>query len=225
VEIVPGVHLLQLTFVNAFLVDAGGELVLVDAGIPGGDRKILAYFKELRRASSELASIAITHCHIDHIGGLAGIALATGAQVCASETDAAVIAGQSQQFRPPPNRPMRILGRALNTFIKPSAVRVDRILRDGDRVGPLVAVASPGHTAGHLSFYWPERRTLFAGDSMVTQPRLRGPLEDFTEDMAEATRSVRRLAKLDIDTLCVAHGAPILAGAGVALRRMAEALP
>jgi glyoxylase-like metal-dependent hydrolase (beta-lactamase superfamily II) len=223
-EIVPGIHLLQFTFVNAFLVDAGGSLVLVDTGIPGSDRKILTYLRELHRTPGEVKSIAITHCHVDHIGGLAGIAGATGGEVCASQQDAAVISGQASQFRPPPNRPMRILGRALNRFVKAATVRVDRLLRDGDRVGPLVAVASPGHTVGHLCYYWPERRTLFAGDSMVTQPTLRGPLEDFTEDIAEANRSLRRLAELDVETVCVSHGAPILTGAGVELRRLAEAL-
>jgi glyoxylase-like metal-dependent hydrolase (beta-lactamase superfamily II) len=224
-EIVPGVHLLKFTFVNASLVDDGSSLVLVDAGVPGSDRGILGYLKSLGRSPSEVVSIAITHCHFDHVGGLAALARATSAQVCASESDAAVISGESRQFRPPLNSPVRILSRALGAFVKPAAVRVDRLLRDGDWVGPLVVVAAPGHTLGHLCYYWPQRRILFAGDSMVTQPGLRGPLEDFTEDMAEANRSLRRLAELDIDTLCVAHGAPILAGAGAQLRRMAEALP
>ncbi|MDO9066024.1 MAG: MBL fold metallo-hydrolase [Chloroflexota bacterium] len=223
-EIVPGVHLLQFTFVNVFLIDTGDPLVMVDAGIPGSGRQILSYLMDLRRLPADLEAIAITHCHFDHVGALAVLSRATGAQVCASQTDAAVISGQARQFRPPLNRPVRFLGRALGAFVKPAAVRVDRILRDGDRVGPLVVVASPGHTLGHLCYYWPEPRTLFAGDSMVTQPRLRGPLEDFTEDMAEAHRSLRRLSELDVETLCVSHGAPILAGAGVQLRRMTEAL-
>jgi glyoxylase-like metal-dependent hydrolase (beta-lactamase superfamily II) len=101
---------------------------------------------------------------------------------------------------------------------------VDRILLDGDRVGPLVAVATPGHTMGHLCYYWPERRVLFAGDSMVTQSQLRGPVEDFTEDMVEANRSLWRVGELDIDTLCLSHGAPIVAGAGIQLRTLIEAL-
>jgi glyoxylase-like metal-dependent hydrolase (beta-lactamase superfamily II) len=223
-EIVPGVHLLKFTFVNAFLIDDGGPLVLVDAGVPGSDREILAYLKQLHRPPSEVGSVAITHCHFDHVGGLAGLARATGAQVCASELDAAVISGEVQQFRPRLNSAVRILGRALGAFVKPAVVRVDRILHDGDRVGPLVAVATPGHTPGHLCYYWPERRVLFAGDSMVTRARLRGPLEDFTEDMAEAHRSVQRLSELDVETLCVSHGAPILAGAGEQLRQLVEAL-
>jgi glyoxylase-like metal-dependent hydrolase (beta-lactamase superfamily II) len=224
VEIVPGVHLLPFTFVNAFLIDAGGPLMLVDAGVPGSGGQVLRHLKDLGRAPAELESIGVTHCHFDHVGGLAVLSSATSAQVCASQPDAAVISGQARQFRPPLNRPIRILGRALGAFVKPAVARVDRILRDGDRVGPLVVVASPGHTLGHLCFYWPERRILFAGDSMVTQPRLRGPLEDFTEDMAEAHRSLRRLADLDVDTLCVSHGAPIVVGAGLRLRQMLEAL-
>jgi glyoxylase-like metal-dependent hydrolase (beta-lactamase superfamily II) len=219
-EIVPGVHLLSFSFVNAFLVDSGGPLVLVDTGIPGSDRKILAYLRELRREPRDVESIAITHCHFDHVGALAALEIETGAEVCASQADAAVVCGEARQFRPPANRPVRILGRVLNALVKPAPVRVDRILQDGDRVGPLVAVTSSGHTAGHLCFYWPERRTLFAGDSMVTRQGLHGPMQDFTEDMATANRSLRRLAELEVETLCVSHGAPIRSDAGQALRRL-----
>lgn len=223
-EIVPGVHLLRFAFVNAFLVDAGGHLVLVDAGTPGSGQRVLNYLRTMGREPADLEAIAITHCHFDHVGGLAIVGQATGAEVCASDADAAVIRGGAPQYRPPLNRPGRILGRALGVFVKPGAAKVDRILRDGDLVGPLVVVASPGHTKGHLCYYWPERRILFAGDSMVTQPHLRGPMEDFTEGMPEALCSLRRLADMGIETLCVSHGAPILSGAGGKLRRLVEAV-
>ena len=44
---------------------------------------------------------------------------------------------------------------------------VDAYIHDGDRIGPLHVVHAPGHTPGHLAFYWPERRMLFCGDAVV----------------------------------------------------------
>ena len=48
---------------------------------------------------------------------------------------------------------------------------VDRVLREGESVdtdaGALVAVATPGHVREHLSFLWPARQALFAGDLVL----------------------------------------------------------
>ena len=40
-QIVPGVHLVALGFVNAYLLEGGDGLTLIDTGIPGSAPKIL----------------------------------------------------------------------------------------------------------------------------------------------------------------------------------------
>ncbi|NIP80151.1 MAG: MBL fold metallo-hydrolase, partial [Gemmatimonadetes bacterium] len=47
----------------------------------------------------------------------------------------------------------------------------DGSLRDGEGVrtdaGALIALATPGHTADHVAFHWPERDAVFCGDLMM----------------------------------------------------------
>ena len=56
---------------HAFLIDAGGELTLVDTLFEGDARLVLEAIDALGRAPSDLKRIAITHAHRSHLGGLA----------------------------------------------------------------------------------------------------------------------------------------------------------
>jgi glyoxylase-like metal-dependent hydrolase (beta-lactamase superfamily II) len=47
--------------------------------------------------------------------------------------------------------------------------RPSRTLQEGDRVGSLEVIASPGHTPGHASFLDVRDRGLIAGDAFQTQ--------------------------------------------------------
>jgi glyoxylase-like metal-dependent hydrolase (beta-lactamase superfamily II) len=64
-----------------------------------------------------------------------------------------------------------------------------RLVGDGDGIGPLVAVATPGHRPGSVS-YWHERSgTLFAGDAWQTRAGLSvaGDTRSFFPFVAMAT--------------------------------------
>jgi len=223
-RITPGIHLLKWPFVNAYLVEGEEGLFLVDTGAPGAHKGILRYLQHLQRHPDEVKAIAITHYHFDHVGGLAAMQAATGAQVCAGAADIPYIEGKVSPWQPPLNSLTRILGRLLSALVKAQPCAVDRALEEGSRVGPLVAVATPGHTPGHVSYYWPQRQALFVGDALVAQPGLQGPRPDYTMDMAMARRSVKHLAELTVEILCPAHGEPIMTHGGEALRRVAETL-
>lgn len=45
--------------------------------------------------------------------------------------------------------------------------RIDVLLQDGDRVGSLLALKTPGHTPGSMSFLDTRSKILFAGDAFV----------------------------------------------------------
>ncbi|HOV80978.1 MAG TPA: MBL fold metallo-hydrolase, partial [Bacillota bacterium] len=53
-----------------YLVDGGGELALIDAGLGYSYRQILNNIKEIGLDVSRLKCVVATHGHIDHIGGL-----------------------------------------------------------------------------------------------------------------------------------------------------------
>jgi glyoxylase-like metal-dependent hydrolase (beta-lactamase superfamily II) len=96
-------------------------------------------------------------------------------------------------------------------------VRVDRTLGDGDRMdlGPaphgrgrwhLEAVFTPGHAPGHLAFYEPSYRLLFAGDMVSTLSSVIVAPPD--GDLAVYLESLRRLRGLPARLLLPAHGPP-----------------
>jgi len=83
VEIVPEVHLVEgMRGGNVYLL-VDDALVLIDTGMPGNTDNILRYIKGLGREPKDLASIIITHGHIDHMGSLYKLRDVTGAKAIA----------------------------------------------------------------------------------------------------------------------------------------------
>lgn len=82
--------------------------------------------------------------------------------------------------------------------------------REGDLIRGLRVVATPGHTAGHLSLLATDDDVLLAGDLIGNQNGevVRAP-EAFTADPAQAERSLHRVAFLDFADMYPSHGAPI----------------
>lgn len=81
---------------------------------------------------------------------------------------------------------------------------------DGEVIRGLRVMATPGHTAGHLSLFEEEHRTLFIGDivgnmfgHLVLAP------EQFTSDAQSALLSLHRLASVGFDRLIFSHGAEL----------------
>ncbi len=56
-ELAPGVHQVPLGGVNAFLLDDGDALTLIDAGLPKRDRRVLAAIQGLGRRPLDVRDI------------------------------------------------------------------------------------------------------------------------------------------------------------------------
>jgi glyoxylase-like metal-dependent hydrolase (beta-lactamase superfamily II) len=96
-------------------------------------------------------------------------------------------------------------------------------------------IHTPGHTAGHVSFFRDQGRVLIAGDAFVTtkqesfwsvatqKPEFHGPPAYFTSDWDAAKLSVQRLAELQPLVDATGHGPPISGvEASAGLRALAE---
>ena len=86
---------------------------------------------------------------------------------------------------------------------------MDEYIHEGDRIGPLTVLYAPGHSPGHLAFYWPERRALIAGDAVCTWPVFMLGWRGFMLNVRQHKASVRRLAELDSDIVLSGHGDPL----------------
>lgn len=224
-EIVPGVWAISMAYVSAFVIADDG-LTLIDSGLPN---KVDAIRKGMADAGGgALRNIAVTHHHMDHVGGLAKLVAEPGVTVWAHQADARVIRGDVDPPRPPGRNVVERAGISGFRRFGPKAevARVDREVRDGEELpigGGLVAYHTPGHTAGHLSFLMPSERLLFVGDAAARMMgRLAPPLGIYTEDHEAVKTSIAKLAALDFDVACFGHGSVLKGGAAAAFRKLAE---
>ena len=232
-EIAPGIHSHGQKMggnVHAFLLDDGEGLTLIDTLYDTDGKRVLGAIARLGRTPQDLRRIVLTHGHRSHLGGLAALKRASGATVYAHEWEADIIAGErtAQPVTPIPMRPLgtylRVyhlqLGAALGIGKHPPCA-VDRSLKDGDRVGPLEVLHTPGHSPGHLAFWWPERRTLVAGDAIVTYPAFAPGWPAFTLNERQHRESLGRMAALDAEILAVGHGDPLTTDVAARVRALA----
>ncbi|MEJ7618004.1 MAG: MBL fold metallo-hydrolase [Pyrinomonadaceae bacterium] len=139
---------------RAICIDPGGE----------AERVVAA----LERHGLHLQAIALTHAHMDHIGGVSALKkLRPDAQIILHELDEPLYHQLSQQ-------PLwlgipRAEWPALN-FDYEAPPPIDRRWVDGEiyRVGRLAFEIShcPGHTPGHVALFEPTERVIFAGDCL-----------------------------------------------------------
>ena len=80
-------------------------------------------------------------------------------------------------------------------------------LSDGDTVNSLRAIATPGHTEGHLSLIDESQAALLVGDCLgvVDGQLVRAPAQ-FTADREQAEESLHRLLSLGGSRMLFAHG-------------------
>jgi glyoxylase-like metal-dependent hydrolase (beta-lactamase superfamily II) len=237
----PALHPLYEWFgrVHCYVLDDGDGLTVIDALGSIDAAKILEHLHRIGRRPGDVRRIILTHAHLTHVKGAATLKRASGAWVWAPIEEKDIIEGR----RPSnittwiPRRPFRVLPQQylLNLshvlwrigirpgFLNFPPVNVDHpIEKDGEQIGPVIAIRTPGHSPGSTSFYWPEMETLFAGDAVVTWPRFELGWRGLTEDYRQNVESVRKLVtwfedrRWRIKALATGHGAIRYTDDGVA---------
>ncbi|MBW7453151.1 MBL fold metallo-hydrolase [Paenibacillus sepulcri] len=203
----------QLTFlprafpVNCYLVEEETELTLVDAGMPFSIKGIL---EAAAGIGKPLTRIVLTHGHGDHVGALDGLKHALPeAKVYISARDAQLLAGNKSLLPGEPQSPIR------GSVPKSIRTKPDVLLEEGDRIGSLQAIATPGHTPGHMAFIDVRNNALIAGDSMQTRGgvavsgkvKWRFPFPAMaTWNKQAALDSAKKMRALSPSLLAVGHG-------------------
>lgn len=136
---------------TVFWCEATRQAAVID---PGGDLDRIQRALEDERL--QLAKILVTHGHIDHAGGVAALAAATGVPIEGPhEDDRFWIEGMPQQ--------RRMFGFPAGESFEPT-----RWLREGDKVTfgevELSVLHCPGHTPGHIVFHHVPGKLLQVGD-------------------------------------------------------------
>jgi glyoxylase-like metal-dependent hydrolase (beta-lactamase superfamily II) len=222
--VVPGLWEVSLGFVNAFLLEMEGGLVLIDTGVPGSAQKIMEAVRALGRAPGDVRQILVTHCHSDHSGSVAELKRLTSAPATMHADDAAMVrAGNAMRpVKPAPGLVNGIVGRMIRRLTpkRIGPAEIEHEAQDGEVLpiaGGLQAVHAPGHCAGQLVFLWPQHGgVLIAADAAANVLRL--GFAPVYEDLEEGKQSLAKLAALEFEVACFGHGRPIRSGASKQFR-------
>ncbi len=207
-----GRYLVQLTRfprlfpINSYLVREDDGLTLIDTTIASSAPAIVEAAREL---GMPIKRIVLTHAHGDHIGAVDALhQLLPEAEVLISARDARFLAGD---MRLDPGEPRDKLRGAYQKI----ATKPTRLLVDGDRVGSLQVIASPGHTPGHIALLDTRDGSLIAGDALQTRAgvAVSGTVRWLFPFPAMATwhrptalARARRLRALGPSRLAIGHG-------------------
>ncbi|MCB0046398.1 MAG: MBL fold metallo-hydrolase [Caldilineaceae bacterium] len=199
-------QLIQFRAINAYLLEEEDGLTLIDAGMSGSTKGIM---RAIEQYGKPLTRITLTHAHGDHVGDIAQIVeaypeadLALGARTAAFLRDGPFLL---------PDEPQDKLSGSYVTC----DVQADRTVTDGDQIGSLRVITTPGHSPDHLSFLDVRDGTLIAGDAFQTLGgiavsgvmRWRFPLPAVaTWQPALAAQSAAHLLALKPTRLAVGHG-------------------
>jgi glyoxylase-like metal-dependent hydrolase (beta-lactamase superfamily II) len=236
-EIAPGVFDLTAPsrgymkggYVHAFLLEHDGELLLVDTLFDHDAQVILDQIRALGKQVGDVKHILLTHGHRAHLGGLARLKELSGATIYSHPWEADIVSGDRPQqgvdLLPRANSlavwPILFLGTLAAPLSQHKPCPVDQLINEGDQIGPIRVLHTPGHTPGHLAFYWQERRALFTGDAFVTWPLICPGWPNVMLNEKQTWESLRRLAALDVQAIGVGHGAPITHDGAQVMRDLA----
>ncbi|MGC2401307.1 MAG: MBL fold metallo-hydrolase [Acidobacteriaceae bacterium] len=213
-------QLTRFGFVNCYLVRESDGVTLVDTGLPGTTGDILAAARNL---GAPIRRIVLTHAHMDHVGSVDRLLQKLGpgnVELIANRRSLPLLQ------KPPdtslrPNEPQGKIKGSLSGI----AASPTHMVEEGGRIGSLLAIDTPGHIPGHLSFLDERDATLYAGDSLVGMGHLTisgfapwfFPLPNFgTWDKATAVASAQKLLAYPIERFACGHGA-VRAGGRAAL--------
>jgi len=199
--IAPGVYLVggpnisRSEDATVFIVDGGGELVMIDAGAGRSARMLENNIREVGLEPGKIALLVLTHCHIDHIGAAAYFRREFSCRIAIHEEDAAAVESGDA---------IMTAANWYETDFPPLAIDEKLSGPEGVwKVGntELHWLHTPGHTPGSICLYLDrgEQRILFGQD-------IHGPfLPAFRSDLHRWRSSMERLLELHADILCEGH--------------------
>ena len=234
-DVVPGVHRIEDAYTNWYLVESGGRLTVVDAGVPTSWGSFTDALERLGRSPSDVDGVVLTHGHFDHVGFAERARRELGVPVWVHEEDVPLTRnpmGYAHERSPArylvnPGALPILAALLRNRAFWPTPIAEVRRFTNGslDVPGSPQVVFSPGHTYGHCALHLPDRDVLIAGDAIVMLDPYTGRRGPQVVSRAATAYSDRALASLDAlaetgaGTVLTGHGEPWRDGAAAAAER------
>ena len=131
-------------------LDGAGEAIVID---PGDEAARL--LEAIDALEVDVAAILLTHTHFDHVGAVAPVARATGAEVWCPEIEVPVLA-DIMRFVPWPG------------FGPFESYDAEHLVAGGETLTlagfDIDVLLTPGHSPGHVTYSIPAEQAVFSGD-------------------------------------------------------------
>jgi metallo-beta-lactamase class B len=186
----------------SYLITSPQGHILVDTVMPESTSLIKANIEKLGFKITDIKYLLNTHAHIDHTGGLAEMKQASGGQMIAGEDDKPLLEGG---YYP---------GAQEETLLNFPPVKVDRTVREGDKVAigdvTLTARETPGHSPGCTSWEFSvkdgdaTRSVLIFCSGTVALNRL-APNPTYSGIVADYRKTFARARDMKVDVLLAPH--------------------
>jgi glyoxylase-like metal-dependent hydrolase (beta-lactamase superfamily II) len=233
-DVAPGVHRIEHSFTNFYLLEEDDRLTLVDAGVPTAWEPLHAALRGIGRRLDDIEAVVLTHAHFDHVGIAERVRSQLGIPVYVHENDVPLTQHPwrydhersrtpylATQVRALPIVAALVRNRA---WLAPPIKDVVRYVEGALPVpGAPRALPCPGHTLGHCALHLADRDVVIAGDAVVTLDPYtgrRGPrivARAATVDSERNLRTLDAIADTGARTVLTGHGEPWTQGAAAAV--------
>ncbi len=211
-----------LGYINGYLVEEDDGYTLIDCGWKADDvlAALLAGLDQCGLTLAHVRRLLVTHFHFDHYG-LAGTLLRAGVPALGMHrldwqfarrilTDEAQADAESDRWI---ERNGLRVDASLEEEIhhrRTELTEPTQMLEDGDPVGRLRAVWTPGHSPGHLCFVDTQSGRMFTGDHVLDPitPHVGVWHEGRGDPLGDYIASLHKVDAIGARGVCPAHGEP-----------------
>jgi glyoxylase-like metal-dependent hydrolase (beta-lactamase superfamily II) len=241
-QITQSLHRIGNGSVNAYLVEEGGLVTIVDAGLPGYWADLPGELAAMGRSLEDVRALVLTHGHSDHIGFAERFRRERSLIPMIHDLDAPMARGevkpanqQSGKTRIGPVIGFLLFGLRRGALRIPPLSEV-ATFGDGaalDVPGAPRIIHVPGHSPGSAALHFAGHDALLVGDAFATLAVTSGAvgprIAPFTSEPAEALASLERIETVEARWALPGHGEPWTGGVGAAVAavraRVAEGFP
>lgn len=216
----PNLHRIGNDIIAAYLVVTPEGATIVDAGLPGHWRELLAELAAAGIALEDIKGVILTHGDSDHVGFAERLRRDHGIPVYIHPSDTARAMGGPKPASA--KQAMRLIP-ALKFFayaLRKGGLRTRWLtnaleIQNGqtlDLPGSPQIIGLPGHSEGSIAVYFPIANAICVGDALTTRHVLTGITgpqpAPFTDNPAQADKSLEKLVATGAKWVLPGHGAP-----------------
>lgn len=220
----------RLNHVNVYALIHDGKVALFDTGIDlrGSLAELDASLKTISHSIQDIDLIFLTHFHADHCGIAGKIKKISGATIHMSQVDYQSMLNRkdtdpfskrlhSLHIRQGVTE--KTIDMTKNLFIRfaeaTAPFEADRFLRDQQRVSigntSFEVILTPGHTRGHICFFFQKERLLLSGDHIlpgIIPTLIPDPCAPDFLLLHSFLNSLPRIQDMLVEMIYPAHGEP-----------------